>query len=413
MATTHPVSTPTGAAQCPVDHSKYPHQKTDLHPDASTTPIERDAEGVWHVRGFDEARAILRGSDTQQAGFNARQITGVKALINLPILYQEGKSHLNQRRQTARFFTPKKVADDYTAFIEKLADKLVADLRQKRREDLDRMSLTMATAVVSRVVGLSDDTTSGMDKRIEAFFKQSVAKTTSKLTLRLRGLTNQWRLLKFYLFDVRPAIKAHKLQAQEDLISHLLENKYSHLEILTECITYAAAGMTTTREFIGVSAWHLLENPALRDRYLVAGEEERYAILHEMLRIEPVIAHLFRRATEDITVETDGKTVTIPQGALINLHIYSTNADEEVVGDAPRDLCPARPLHGDHIPQMLMSFGDGHHRCPGAYLAIKETDIFLQRLLAIPSLRVEKQPTLGWNEVAQSYEIRDFILSVD
>ncbi|MBA3870666.1 MAG: cytochrome P450, partial [Anaerolineae bacterium] len=119
------------------------------------------------------------------------------------------------------------------------------------------------------------------------------------------------------------------------------------------------------------------------------------------------------RTLADITVESEGKTVTIPKGDLIDLHIYSTNVDEHVIDEAPLELCPARPIRGDHIPPMLMSFGDGHHRCPGAYLAIKETDIFLQRLLAIKSLRIEKQPKLGWNEVAKSYEIRDFILSVD
>ena len=31
---------------------------------------------------------------------------------------------------------------------------------------------------------------------------------------------------------------------------------------------------------------------------------------------------------------------------------------------------------------MLLSFGDGHHRCPGGPLAILESDIFLHRLLA-------------------------------
>jgi len=399
------------AGKCPIDHSKLSRQKTDLRPDSSTQAVERDAQGVWHVRGFDAARTILRGTDTQQGGFNAPTVMNVKVLINLPILYLEGKAHLSQRRQTARFFTPKTVTTDYSAFIEALADELIADFKRKGREDLDKMSLTLASAVVSRVVGLTNSRLSGMDARVERFFQQS-PKFSWKPLAKLVNMYRQRNMLKFYVLDVQPAINARKRQPQEDLISHLLENNYSGLEILTECVTYAAAGMTTTREFIGVAAWHLLENAELREQYQAADEEGRYAILHEMLRIEPVIAHLYRRVTADITLESDGKTITIPQGDLIVLHIYSTNADETVTGESPRDLCPGRPLHGEHIPPMLMSFGDGHHRCPGAYLAIKETDIFLQRLLAIPSLRIEKQPTLGWNEVAQSYEIRDFILSV-
>lgn len=403
----------SGAGKCPVDHSKFSHQKTALQADTTTPALERDAQGVWHVRGFAEARAILRGTETQQAGFGARRIMNVQALINLPILYLEGKAHLSQRKQTARFFTPKTVAADYTAFIEKLADELVAGLQRDRREDLDKMSLTLASAVVSRVVGLTNNLMGGMEQRIERFFVPS--KTNGirwKLLAQIVDAFEQRNMLAFYLLDVRPAIKARKQKPQEDVISHLIENKYSDIEILTECVTYAAAGMTTTREFIGIAAWHFLENPELRKQYLAADEDGRYEILHEMLRLEPVIAHLYRHAMEDITLESGDKTVTIAKGDLIDLHIYSTNADEQVVDDDPRELCPARPLHGEHIPPMLMSFGDGHHRCPGAFLAIKETDIFLQRLLAIPTLRIEKQPTLGWNEVAQSYEIRDFILAV-
>ncbi len=419
MATTPTVqsihtASDSAAGKCPVDHTKFSHQKTAIQTDTSTQPLERDAQGVWHVRGFDEARAILRGTETtKQAGFGASQVMNVKAIINLPILYLEGKAHLSQRRQTARFFTPKTVTTDYTTFIESLADDLIANLKRNHREDLDKMSLTLATAVVSKVVGLTNNLMSGMDKRVERFFQPDITKTTWTPLLKLRGALRQRHMLSFYFLDVRPAINARKRQPQEDLISHLLENKYSDIEILTECVTYAAAGMTTTREFIGITVWHFLENPELREQYLAADEEGRYEILHEMLRLEPVIAHIYRRATADIAVESEGKTVMIPQGDLIDLHIYSTNTDEQVVGDSPRELCPARPLHGEHIPPMLMSFGDGHHRCPGAYLAIKETDIFLQRLLAIKSLRIEKQPTLGWNEVAQSYEIRDFILSVD
>lgn len=417
MATTPAVQpTPTdsdaGAGKCPVDHSKFSRQKTAIQPETSTLPIERDEKGVWHIRGFDEARSILRGIETtQQAGFGASYIMNVKALINLPILYLEGKAHVEQRRQTARFFTPKTVTNDYSAFIETLADNLIADLKRNGREDLDKMSFAMATAVVSRVVGLTNNLLPGMDKRIEVFF-QEPRKFDSEFLMKLVGIFHQRHHLAFYLLDVKPAINARKRQPQEDLISHLIENKRSDIEILTECLTYAAAGMTTTREFIGVSAWHFLENPELREQYLASGEEERHNILHEILRLEPVVSHLFRHATTDVVVESDGKTITIPKGDLIDLHIYSTNADEGVVAESPRELCPARPLQGESIPPMLMSFGDGHHRCPGAYLAIKETDIFLQRLLVIKSLRVEKQPTLGWNEVAQSYVIRDFILSM-
>ena len=58
-----------------------------------------------------------------------------------------------------------------------------------------------------------------------------------------------------------------------------------------------------------------------------------------------------------------------------------------------------------------MSFGDGHHRCPGAYLALQESDIFLQRLLRLP-LTAEQAPHLGWNPIAAGYELSGFVVSV-
>src|SRR5207248_7721312 len=132
----------------------------------------------------------------------------------------------------------------------------------------------------------------------------------------LHALWSQRHMLSFFLLDVKPAIRARKRQLQEDVISHLIGLNYSDPEILTECVTYAAAGMATTREFISLAAWHLLEQPDLRARYLIAPEEERFAILHEMLRLDPVVGHLFRYTTAPLVLESHGQQITIPEGAL-------------------------------------------------------------------------------------------------
>lgn len=60
-----------------------------------------------------------------------------------------------------------------------------------------------------------------------------------------------------------------------------------------------------------------------------------------------------------------------------------------------------------------MSFGDGHHRCPGAYVAIQETDVFLRRLLALEGLRIERKPSVSWNDLVAGYELRGFTVAVD
>ncbi len=397
---------------CPVDHTAWPQQKTARHVEPLGKRIERDAAGVWHVYGFEEARAILRSADTKQAGFGAQLFEMFEASRNKGILYMEGPPHHEQRRKTARFFTPRAVSANYRPLMERLSDQLVADLWREKRADLSQISFALAVQVAAQVVGLTNSRLPGMEKRLASFFEDAYIMQPGKKTLEtLRFMWRQRRFLSFFFLDVKPAITARRHKPQEDVISHLISQGYNDQEIFTECITYAAAGMVTTREFISVAAWHFLEHPELRERYLAASEEERYEMLHETLRLEPVIGHLVRRATADVTIESGGESVTIPQGDLIDVHIYAVNADESIVGEHPLELCPGRAINGDNIPSMLMSFGDGHHRCPGAYLAIQEADILLQRLLAIPGLRIERAPTIGWNAIAQGYELRNFIIA--
>ena len=406
-------------AKCPIDHTALFQKKTAKAAEPAEAPgIERAADGSWHVRGFQEARVILRSPNTRQAGFRADVINRVSGAGNTPILYQEGKVHQQQRKQTARFFTPKAVSRDYRRLMETLADDLIADLKQSRRADLSALSLTLAVQVAAAVVGLTNSRMPGMSKRLDAFFSFNPGDETARgvrATLnRLRGLaTSQLQLAAFYYLDVKPAIDARRRQPREDVISHLLSQGYRNREILTECITYAAAGMVTTREFISMAAWHMIDQPELRARYLAAGEDERMTILEEILRLEPVVGHLYRRATDDIHLSTGDEPVTIPQGALVDLHIHATNTDERVAGEHPFAVCPDRQLRGERVGSEVLSFGDGAHRCPGSYTALQETDIFLQRLLALDGLRVERAPTVAWNDLVTGYEVRDFIIAID
>jgi cytochrome P450 len=349
-----------------------------------------------------------------QAGFNADVVEKTSSSsTNKPILYQEGKVHNQQRKQTARFFTPKTVSSNYRQLVEMLSDRLINELKHKKRVDLSKLSLRIAMRVAGEVVGLTSSNVAGMTRRLDAFFQHSETQLNWKPLVKLLRLINYGNLFIFYFLDVKPAIRARKRQPQEDVISHLLGLNYNDAEILTECVTYAAAGMATTREFICVAAWHFLEYPELRARYLVAPEEERFEMLHEVLRLEPIVGNLYRRTTANIHLESQGIQFVIPEGALINIHVYATNTDAMVVGEEPLALCPGRALHRDRVPSMLMSFGDGHHRCPGSFLAIQETDIFLQRLLALDSLCIERAPTVCWNELVTGYELRNFIIALD
>jgi cytochrome P450 len=244
--------------------SAFSRQKMAQAPEQPGPPIARDQAGVWHIRRYDEARALLRRGDTKQAGFAAEQIERMPPVMRLPILYQDGKTHQLQRKQIARFFTPKAVTTNYRGVMEAVSDQLIDDLRTAKQGDLSAMSLTLASQVVAAVLGLQQSRLPGMQKRLVGFVKQEADIFASSARKTIQGLCGLVRSVVFYLLDVQPAIRARRSVPHEDLISHLLAQGYRDSEVLTECVTFGTAGVVTTREFICVAAWHLIERPELR-----------------------------------------------------------------------------------------------------------------------------------------------------
>ena len=397
---------------CPIDHTALSQRKTTRSHEPAGRPVERGADGVWSIRGHAQARAVLRSADTKQAGFNAEALEALPQRMRPPILYQEGQPHHEQRRQTARFFSPKTVSESYRGLMEELAGAAIRRLLRDKRANLDALSMQLAVGVAGRVVGVTESRVPGMAGRLDAFFEGDVTGFGWTPQTLLGFARNQARVAAFFYLDVKPAIEARKKQPEEDVISHLISRGYGDAEILTECITYAAAGMATTREFVGIAAWHMLEQPVLRERYLQSDEGERHAVLGEILRLEPVVGRLYRRATADLQIEDDGKPVTIPRGSLIVLDTYAINADEAAVGECPLVLTPGREIIAERVGPAVMSFGDGHHRCPGYYVALQETDVFLTRLLPLEGLRIERKPSVGWNDSIAGYELRGFTVAL-
>jgi cytochrome P450 len=368
------------------------------------------ANGGIKVESFALTRKILRSGGTLQAGFMADLVMRATAKGSTPVLFQEGDVHQKQRTATARFFAPRVVTSRYRDLMNRLSDGLMDRLQQKGQADLSEMSLEMAVAVAADIIGLTDSSLAGMSARLNSFFTRGGNRKVSKLRQAVTQFFNNFSLLSFYWLDVKPAIRSRRKMRKEDVISHLIDQGYSDREILTECMTYGAAGMVTTREFIVMAAWHLMERDALRRQFVETDEPGRIAILEEILRLEPVVGALYRRAAQDLEIEHDGETLRIPAGTLIDMDVRAANADPTVAGECPYRL---RPERGEKkAMQGLMSFGDGNHRCPGAAVALQETAIFLERLFRVPGLSLREGPVLAWNTLTVGYELRDAILTV-
>lgn len=411
------MSSTTHADKCPIDHTGS-DRKTERAGERYQPAIE-EVDGTWHLRSQHLVRQALRefGDESVQEGFSAQLIRANTSGMRTPVLYMDGEPHRQVRAKIARYFAPVTVGRRYRDLMEARADELVAQARQRREFELDQISLRMAVHVAAQVIGLTNSDMERMTRRLESFFEfPSVtpgAKAESrlaKLRVKLRSARSSLPLLFFHLHDVKPAIKERRARPQEDVISHLIEEGYKDGEILAECLTYGAAGMVTTREFIVVAAWHLLERPELLNRYLAAEETERHKILHEILRVEPVVGHIYRTAVDPITLTEGEQSWTIPAGALIDMYVRAANADAEAVGEHPHAICPDRARARGVRPE-VMSFGDGSHRCPGSHIAIQETDILLTRLLKLP-LTVVRTPSMSWVDVVAGYELRGMTLRI-
>lgn len=371
--------------------------------DLLTPGLDITARGtLMQAQNYDDSRTILKDTAADQAGFLAGHAGNAQGAVHPPVLYMKGDEHTEMRRATAKYFTPTAV-NSYGPMIAKLADDMLAELLRKGEMNLDDLSLRLAVQVASNVVGLTDSRLPGMEKRIEAFVSTGLdgAPDARNRVSPVRDLSMGGAVGLFFLLDVKPAIEVRKQAPKDDLISYLLERKYSDQDILTECITYATAGMITTREFITLAAYQMLQRPQLRANYVHGTEKERHAILHELLRLDPVVTMLYRKTEAD--TEIGGQTY--PAGTTFAVNIQAANADPDIMGADAEAICPHRQLPRGVQPQGL-AFGDGPHRCPGAFLAIKESDMFLRRLLLWNDLQIVKHPSVGYNEIVKGYELR-------
>lgn len=393
-----------------------PDSRRAARPDDPREPGAKWAPGLWRIGSHEAARQVLgaRGCTTQ-AGFTSEFVPKGR-LKHHPILFSDGDLHDEQRRKVGRFFAPRVVTERYRPLMVDASDRLLAQALAEGGCRVEELALLYSVDVTRQVVGLTNSTVAGLAGRLVRFFNQppfDITKPDLGRTRRqwaraaLNGLTPVVRL---YLADVRPAIRARRRTPREDVISHLIAEGYTDMDILVECVTYGTAGMVTTREFIAMALWHLLTDEDLRSTYLAADQDGRIGVLEELIRLEPVVGHLYRRIREPLDVEQGSRTCHLQPGDLVDLQVRQTNTDPAAVGADPMSLCPGRQLARGVHPAGL-SFGDGAHRCPGQALALLETDVLLTRMLDL-DVTILAEPRIEWDDLVAGYCLRGFQLDL-
>ena len=379
--------------------------------EATAPRVQQDGK-VWRIRSAAAARQILaERRATTQAGFTAESIPK-GYLKHHPILVSDGPLHDQQRSKVGRFFAPKVVAARYSTVMADTADRLLAEATAQPVVRLDDLALLYTVEVTAQAVGLTDSPVPAMAKRLVSFFNQPPFDITKDDL----GRTNRdwmraaWNgllpVLRFYLFDVRPAIRRRRRRPaggrdqppdrrglherrHPRRVRHLRHRGHGHHPGVHRHGRVAPAAA-----------------PRAADRYLVAQQPERLAILNEIIRLEPVVGHLYRRVQQPLSFDDQGATFTAEPGDLVDLCVRTANADSETVGAEPLDLCPQRPLPSG-VDEAVLSFGHGAHRCPGQPLAMMESDVLLHRLLA-REVTIASEPTIEWDDLIAGYKLSGF-----
>jgi cytochrome P450 len=396
---------------CPAGHSASPRDRAGQG-DSKTAGLAAGyvlAEpGSRLVNRFAQLRQVLRSEAMRQSGVEVAP-TEKKDPTRASIFFLNGEEHRRRRAAIARFFTPKAIATRHMRVILENTRLLTGEFRASGRSQLDDLSLRMAASVIAEIVGLPSHNLKAMSRRIEGISQATMAERGGLWKLLATALA-QWHVLLFYLIDVRPAIAARRAGRQEDVISRLLDEGRSNLEVLVECSTFGMAGMTTTREFIVVAAWHMLEDAALRQRFTDGDEADQTGILTEILRLEPVASMIWRTTTEAVSGIAPEP---IPADIKLSLDIRAANLDESEVGPEPHRLDPERARRCK-ANGAWMSFGDGEHFCPGWQVALVETRVFLDGLLRVPGVRLVRAPDMHFvPPMLMSYELRNAVIACD
>ncbi len=398
------------AVKCPFGGGGSDRDDRLLHASQFTVrtgSIQQDPDsGEWFVSDPRLARQVLRETTARQAGFESDQVNEMGGQRSL--LFLTGLEHRQQRTKAARFFTPKAVREKYEPLMRRETDRALAAVR-RGEVPLDAVAMEYSVAVARQIVGLTEAPLHRLAARMQAFFGQT--SSPGRLRQQLYRSKQLINLSSFYLLDVWPAIRARRAKPQDDVVSHLLAEGYGNAAITVECLTYAAAGMVTTREFISLCAWHLLRDQDLRARYLAGDQAQRRRLLTEILRLEPIVRGLSRDLVTDLEVMVDGRPQTLPAGSRIRILLPEANTHPAVAGACPYAIESGRKV-AEKFPDDVLAFGAGPHRCPGGAVAIQETDVLLYQLLQLP-VRLVGEPKIGMDPLIASVTLRGLRIRVD
>ena len=258
-------------------------------------------------------------------------------------------------------------------FIRDLVSELVGDLARTGSGDfITAVAEPLPLRILTRLVGFSDETVAQLRRLTQAAMSADAATPLDDARREIRELMVH-------------EIEQHRRCPRNDHITSLV-----HAEVQGRAITddelvavltsSAIADHESTVSALGSTACVLASRQGLQD----AVRQDPTCIprfVEEVLRLRTPF-HFFARATTRPARVGD---VSIPAGEKVLLSYASANRDDEKFAGAD-DIDITRGARGH------LAFGYGLHHCVGAPVARTELRLLVEKLCALPRLRLDGEP---------------------
>lgn len=305
-------------------------------------------EPTWLVNDHECVRRFI-GDDEVLSAPDAYDTLSTKSM-GKALNTLRGREHLRNRALISRVFFPGQMREYAETLFAGEAEQLAARIAGRARVDLvEEFTRPYTFQNIARLLGLPAEDV----ERLRDWADRIMHSFVDLESANAAGIE-----IGIYL---EPLLEARRTQPRDDVLSMLAQSELdgetlSNEDILGFCRNLFPAAIDTSTNSLGSLLSHVLPDRSLWRR-LATDHELREAAIQELLRFEPPLVMIPRRATRD--VEIGGHR--IEAGDDIRLCIAGANDDPKFY-EAPREFRIDRKAPN-------LSFGHGEHFCLGTQMA--------------------------------------------
>lgn len=355
-------------------------------------PIHRTRTGEWVITRYEDAKSILKSTEFKvgnRAAWLEKASTQhmdkwesfaviVEAMKSF-VVFKNPPDHTVLRKFIMQAWDNREVDQ----IINKNIDTLLSKIDQSNFDLVTEIATPLPAMTMARILGLPADDY----KYLEGLSHKMIQSLDIYLTFRQIEYMEK-AAKEFVAYFEKHA--AEKLKDPDDsLLSRMLQlnketHQIPHAELIANCYFLFIAGEETTAGSIELAIFHLIKQNSLNKKLILDGGMAM--AIEELLRYDSPTQIVVRMAAEDITLA--GRT--IKPGDPMTICLGAANRD-------PVKFKNPDKLMLDRTPNHHLAFATGIHRCLGDWLARRELELLLNKLVdRFDHFEIQSEPI--WKE---------------